>query len=124
MESKIICLKNQINQNDLLIHQDGDCYYILSENNPDTFILLQCCISQIIVWSYDVPNLSFTDFLVILHNVFKNWDILFPFMNNIDEIEVLCANRYQKTTFVTECVDTETGRCPSYLKRGSWGLSL
>lgn len=115
MINKIDYLKEQICKKELLSYQEGDYFYIMNQNNTDTFILIQATDDNIIVWSYDTLIVSFDILISKIEQIFGG-EILFPHVENDNDKMTLLDNGYQYIDFVDD-TEEERNIYPSLVKR-------
>lgn len=116
MDKKLKELASKIGIENYLIHKEGDHYYLLDENDVTFQILLQKN-SDIVIWAYDIPKLEFKQILQYIEEVFKKECIIFPFVENDDNVKELIEAGYSSDCeFDDEDADIEIKKYSSYKK--------
>lgn len=115
MIEKVDALRNLISVSGLLSYQEEEYYYIMSENSTDTFILLQNEDEKLIVWSYDAKIIELGMLIKYIEQIFVS-NVIFPFVENEDDIKILELNGYKRIEFYADDIDQEQKKYPSYMK--------
>ena len=118
MKEKIEQLKLSLNNENLLSYEEGEHYYIVSENDTDTFILIQKANNDVIIWSYETKYTDLTRLIDLIETCFM-CTVIFPFVDSKELECILKEKAYVLIDFQDDDVDEDEKKYPSYMKVGA-----
>ena len=107
---------NQLRIENLTIHCEDNFYYLMNEDSTEDFVLLQLGSEELTVWSYDLRELDLCFFCSVLEELFAQYRVIFPHIEDPKDMHLLQSLGYTEIDFSDEDVDEDTKRNPSFGK--------